>query len=61
MTSQTVDVSVAVATEEGLITPIIFNANQKSLEGISQEMKILADKAKQRRLQPQEFIGGSFT
>ncbi|CAG0888199.1 unnamed protein product, partial [Darwinula stevensoni] len=61
VTSRTVDVSVAVATEEGLITPIIFNANQRSMEDISREMKILADKAKQRRLQPQEFIGGSFT
>jgi pyruvate dehydrogenase E2 component (dihydrolipoamide acetyltransferase) len=56
-----VDMSVAVQTETGLITPIIFNSNLKGLEQISTEMKELAEKAKQQKLKPNEFIGGTFT
>ena len=56
-----VDMSVAVQTDYGLITPIIFNSNLKGLAEISKEMKELADKAKQRKLKPQEFQGGTFT
>jgi pyruvate dehydrogenase E2 component (dihydrolipoamide acetyltransferase) len=56
-----VDVSVAVAVDGGLITPIIRNADQKSLQEISGEMKILAKKAKDGKLQPEEFQGGGFS
>ncbi|MFT6077232.1 MAG: pyruvate dehydrogenase E2 component (dihydrolipoamide acetyltransferase) [Rickettsiales bacterium] len=56
-----VDVSVAVAVDGGLITPIIRNADQKSLQEISAEMKILAKKAKDGKLQPEEFQGGGFS
>lgn len=56
-----VDVSVAVATDKGLITPIIFEANQKGLIEISQTMKALAVKAREGKLQPQEFQGGTIS
>jgi pyruvate dehydrogenase E2 component (dihydrolipoamide acetyltransferase) len=56
-----VDVSVAVAIDEGLITPVIRNADQKSLPNISNEMKQLAGKAKENKLKPEEFQGGGFT
>lgn len=58
---QTIDISVAVQVESGLITPIIKNADQKSVEDISKEMRVLVQKAKEGRLQPAEFQGGSFT
>ncbi|CUG87077.1 dihydrolipoamide acetyltransferase, putative [Bodo saltans] len=54
-----VDVSVAVATPTGLITPIIKNAHAKGLAEISQETKALAKKAREGTLQPAEFIGGT--
>ncbi|MFH4980969.1 hypothetical protein AB6A40_007678 [Gnathostoma spinigerum] len=56
-----VDVSVAVSTDTGLITPIIFNANSKGLAVISQEIRELAAKAREGKLQPPEFQGGTFT
>ncbi len=56
-----VDVSVAVAIEGGLITPIIKNADQKSLSEISEEMKLLAKKARENSLKPEEFQGGGFS
>lgn len=59
--SPTVDISIAVATPTGLITPIIANANHKRLTEISSETKALAGKAKEGTLQPNEFMGGSFT
>ena len=58
---QNVDVSVAVATEGGLITPIIRNADQKSLPQISTEMKDLAKRARENKLKPEEFQGGGFS
>jgi pyruvate dehydrogenase E2 component (dihydrolipoamide acetyltransferase) len=54
-------VSVAVAIEGGLVTPVIFYADQKGLGQISQEMKVLAEKARARKLQPHEYEGGTFT
>lgn len=54
-----VDMSVAVAIKDGLITPIIKNADQKSIFTISQEMKVLAKKAREGTLKPEEFQGGS--
>jgi pyruvate dehydrogenase E2 component (dihydrolipoamide acetyltransferase) len=55
----TADVGVAVAIEGGLFTPVIRNADQKSLSRISQEMKELAGKARKRRLAPHEYQGGT--
>ena len=56
-----VDVSVAVAYEGGLITPIIFDADSKGLAQIANEMKDLAGRAREGRLKPEEYQGGSFT
>jgi len=56
-----VDVSVAVAVDGGLLTPIVKNADQKSIKDISAEMKTLAKKAKEGKLQPEEFQGGGFS
>ncbi len=55
------DVSVAVASENGLITPIIKNAQSKALSEISREMKDLAGRAKDGKLKPEEYQGGGFT
>jgi len=55
------DVSVAVDTGSGLITPIVTNANLKGLAEISSNIKELAGKAKEGKLQPNEFMGGTIT
>lgn len=55
------DVSVAVATPNGLITPIIVDAANKSLKVISSEMKDLGARAKEGKLKPQEFQGGTIS
>merc|ERR1719348_788289 len=56
-----IDISVAVATPNGLITPIVKNANMKSVQEISAEVKDLAGKAKENKLKLDEFQGGTFT
>ncbi|MBM3511589.1 MAG: pyruvate dehydrogenase complex dihydrolipoamide acetyltransferase, partial [Alphaproteobacteria bacterium] len=56
-----VDISVAVAIPGGLITPIIKNADHKGLAAISREMKDLATRAKDGKLKPEEFQGGTFS
>jgi pyruvate dehydrogenase E2 component (dihydrolipoamide acetyltransferase) len=56
-----IDISVAVAIDGGLITPIIKNADQKNIISISSEMKNLAKKAKAGTLAPEEFQGGGFS
>lgn len=56
-----VDISIAVSINEGLITPIIRNADQKPLSVISNEMKELAKRAKANQLRPEEFQGGGFS
>jgi len=56
-----VHVSMAVAIEDGLITPVIRHADQKSLRQISAESKDLAERARARRLAPEEFTGGTFS
>ncbi len=58
---ETADISVAVATPTGLITPIVKAAETKSLEVISNEMKDLAQRAKENKLKPTEFQGGTFS
>ena len=55
------DISVAVAIEGGLITPIVKNVQSKGLLEISMDMKDLANKAKDGKLQPEEYLGGSFS
>lgn len=58
---QDVDISVAVAIPDGLITPIIRKADLKGLATISNEMKDLAARARAGKLKPEEFQGGSFS
>lgn len=58
---ENVDVSVAVATPTGLITPIVFNADSKGLETISKTVKDLGKRAKENKLKPEEFQGGTIT
>ena len=53
------DISVAVSTPSGLITPIIVDAGNKGLAAISTEMKDLAGRAREGKLQPQEYTGGT--
>lgn len=55
------DVSVAVAIDGGLITPVVRDAGNKGLESISNEMKALAGKARDGKLQPEEYQGGTFS
>jgi pyruvate dehydrogenase E2 component (dihydrolipoamide acetyltransferase) len=55
------DIGVAVAIEEGLITPIIRAADQKSLSEIASEMRDLAGRARERKLKPEEYMGASFS
>merc|ERR1711994_142637 len=57
----TCDVSVAVDTGSGLITPIVTSAQSKGLAEISSNIKELAGKAKEGKLQPHEFMGGTIT
>ncbi|HVY12701.1 MAG TPA: pyruvate dehydrogenase complex dihydrolipoamide acetyltransferase [Alphaproteobacteria bacterium] len=56
-----VDISMAVATPNGLITPIVKNADVKSIQQLSVEAKALAAKARENKLKPEEFQGGGFT
>ena len=55
------DVGVAVALDFGLITPIVFKAETKGLAEISNEVKALAVRAREKKLKPQEYEGGSFS
>lgn len=55
------DISVAVAIEGGLITPVIRAAETKGVRAIAMEMKALSERARARRLKPDEHQGGSFT
>ena len=56
-----VDISVAVAIPDGLITPIVRSADKKGLLTISREMKDLATRARAGKLRPEEFQGGGFS
>jgi pyruvate dehydrogenase E2 component (dihydrolipoamide acetyltransferase) len=58
---EAIDISVAVAGPNGLVTPIVKNADQKSITAISAEMKDLAQRARDNKLKPTEFQGGGFT
>jgi pyruvate dehydrogenase E2 component (dihydrolipoamide acetyltransferase) len=56
-----VHIGMAVAVEDGLITPVIFDADQKSLHDISREAKDLAGRARDRKLTPEEYTGSTFS
>ena len=55
------DIGVAVAIEEGLITPVIRSADQKTLSEIAREVRDLAERARKRKLKPEEYTGASFS
>ncbi len=59
--NQNINIGVAVAVDDGLLVPVIRHANMKSLSQINQEVKHLAGKAKDRKLQPDEMSGNTFT
>ncbi len=56
-----IHVGVAVATAEGLITPVVRNADQKTVLQIAEEVRALVEKAKNRKLMPNEYQGSTFT
>jgi pyruvate dehydrogenase E2 component (dihydrolipoamide acetyltransferase) len=55
------DVGVAVAIDDGLITPIVRAADRKSIGQISREVRELAGRARERKLQPDEYMGATFS
>ncbi|MBN8526068.1 MAG: 2-oxo acid dehydrogenase subunit E2, partial [Planctomycetes bacterium] len=55
------DIAIAVALPDGLITPIVAKAHSKGVRQIGEEIRVLAKKAQEGKLQPAEFQGGSFT
>lgn len=59
--NKVINIGVAVAVEDGLLVPVVRNADQKGLAQIAQEVKALADKAKTKKLQPAEWEGNTFT
>jgi pyruvate dehydrogenase E2 component (dihydrolipoamide acetyltransferase) len=56
-----VNLAVAVAVEDGLVTPVLFDAARKSLREISEAVKDLAARARTKKLKPEEYQGGTFT
>ena len=56
-----VNLSVAVAVEDGLVTPVLFDATHKSLREINEAVKDLAVRARSKKLKPEEYQGGTFT
>ena len=54
------DVAVAVSVEGGLYTPVLFDSENKSISSLSTEIKVLASKARDKKLSPREYQGGSF-
>jgi pyruvate dehydrogenase E2 component (dihydrolipoamide acetyltransferase) len=56
-----IHIGIAVSTPEGLITPVVRNADQKSVQDIAAEVRALAEKAKNRKLRPEEYQGSTFT
>jgi pyruvate dehydrogenase E2 component (dihydrolipoamide acetyltransferase) len=55
------DIGVAVAIEDGLITPVVRGAESKSIGAISREVRELADRARSRKLKPEEYTGATFS
>ncbi len=58
---QVVDISIAVAIPDGLVTPVVRDANLRGVLEISKEVRALAQKAKEKRLRPEEITGGTFS
>ena len=58
---QSVNLGIAVATEEGLVVPVIKDAQAKTLQKLSDEIVALAGAARERKLRPEDLMGGSFT
>ncbi len=58
---QSVNISVAIAVPDGLVTPVIRNAQAKSMLDLSKAVKVLAEKAKTKKLSPDDFAGGTIT
>ena len=58
---QVVDISVAVAVDEGLMTPVVRDADRKGVATIAKEVRELAERARDRRLQPEEMANGTFS
>jgi pyruvate dehydrogenase E2 component (dihydrolipoamide acetyltransferase) len=58
---QHADIAIAVATDSGLMTPIVFAAEEKGIARISAEARDLSERARAQRLQADEYIGGTFT
>ena len=56
-----VNMSVAVQTDVGLMAPVVQNTNLKGLEEIAAEVKDIAVRARENKLKPEEFVGGTFT
>jgi pyruvate dehydrogenase E2 component (dihydrolipoamide acetyltransferase) len=56
-----VNIGVAVAVEEGLITPVIFDADRKGVSEIGREVKELAGRAREKKLKPEEYTGSTFS
>ena len=61
VTHSEVHIGVAVAVPDGLIVPVVRNADRKSVAEISREVKDLATRAKEKRLRPEEFTGSTFS
>jgi pyruvate dehydrogenase E2 component (dihydrolipoamide acetyltransferase) len=55
------DIGVAVAIEDGLITPVVRSADRKSLSEIAAEVRELAERARNRKLRPEEYTGATFS
>jgi pyruvate dehydrogenase E2 component (dihydrolipoamide acetyltransferase) len=58
---QSADVAVVVATDEGIVTPVVRQAERKTVWEIGREMSLYADKARRRALKMEEIVGGTFT
>jgi pyruvate dehydrogenase E2 component (dihydrolipoamide acetyltransferase) len=58
---QVVDISVAVAVDEGLMTPVVRDADRKGIARIAEEVRDLAERARERKLQPEEMTNGTFS
>ncbi len=58
---ENIDLAVAVAIDDGLVTPVVRQAQKKSLREISEAVKDLAHRARNKRMKPEEFQGGTFT
>ena len=56
-----INLGVAVAVEDGLLVPVLFGADQMGLQEMNQQINVLADKARNKKLQPQEMQGNTFT